>query len=328
MADPRNIPAAAQRAYTLDVPIHDLVGDVPPVEAGSGSVTVTLVRLDGDAGAPVFGPRGLIDGELVGQPVRSQPRQGDADIQAETIQFRLLPNAYFFVPTRYVLALAGRVYLFTMPAADSGIVALLDAEDAAPDDGGDDGGGVTARRLPEVETAADLAALEAAENARASDVLFALVTADFGHWRHGDVLVWTGAWTLLVRTESTARRTRGRVLAWFAFHRIDPAIPGAGPDVAEAPVRGDLTTLRLVASPSTDRMRLHVAYSEALDADGPAILSGGQNWSGAGGPLAKETNTQVRSGQGTFKIWVSVADVDLSQGAALDLELALQGPRT
>ena len=124
MADPNSKAADLQRTYLLMVPVHDLMGDSPTVQS---PVTMRLLRTDDHSTAPLFGPQGLIAGSLSQFNLPAVPRDPSM-ISAGEHQFRLIPNEYYFVPTKYVVTVGGRSYTFVMPTADSNLIELLDGE--------------------------------------------------------------------------------------------------------------------------------------------------------------------------------------------------------
>lgn len=124
MADPTSKGAELQRTYVLTVKVHDLMGaatveDVP--------VQIRLMRSDGGATAPLFGPQGLVAGTSAMMD-RAEETAAPPMIEEGVATFRLLPNAYYFVPTLYVITVGGRGYRFTMPAGDSDLIELLNGE--------------------------------------------------------------------------------------------------------------------------------------------------------------------------------------------------------
>ena len=140
MPDPNDKAPYLQRTYLLTVPVHDLMGDAP---ATPSPVSIRLFREDDHSTAPLFGPRGLVTVSLSQFEFPSLPRDPSM-ISAGTHQFRLIPNEYYFVPTKYVATVGGRSYTFSMPAADANLIRLLDADPAT----GGGGGGMTAQ-LPD-----------------------------------------------------------------------------------------------------------------------------------------------------------------------------------
>ena len=284
MADPDTIAAEFRRTYALDVPVLDIGGD-PPTTSGM-TATVRLVRTDGRADAPLFGPNGLIVGAQTTKMYGGTPPFNDETLRPETAQFSLVPNGYWFVPTRYILTVAGRIYQFTMPAADSSIITLIGAED---DGGGNTTPGtpgttpgVVALELPDVASVADAAALANAQAVPGRSPIFARVTADFATWETGDLLVWQGAtdgWALLVRTHTPTVRNRGLMFAWFGA----AGIPAAGAR-SQSTIRDDRPAVTL-SQASAAAMHLNVAYPDAIDAQVEAILVDGAPWTPT--PLAK-----------------------------------------
>ncbi len=125
MADPR--PAELQKTYQLVVPVHDLMGDAPQAES---NIVVRLVRTDRDAGAPLYGPQGLVVGGQ-GVDTITPTARDSSEISEGLYVFRLIPNAYYFVPTVYELTAGARTYQFTMPARDATLIELLDEEAVA-----------------------------------------------------------------------------------------------------------------------------------------------------------------------------------------------------
>ena len=312
MADPSSKSAELQRTYTLSVPLHDLEGDAP---TAAGFITMELVRADGRADTPLFGPQGLVLGEGATDTIAPAPRD-DSMISEGTWTFKLLPNDYYFVSTAYILTVGQRAYHFAMPARDTTLIELLDAE--GPSSGG---GGNTPRAtvLPSVESVADASELLAAQGAT-GEPIFAKVTAAFGSWHVGDLLVWTGTtWALLSRTSSLSPLNLGKLYAWFQPSTTVAVSPGSA---QEADILSTRPAVELSHVGTTDAQSLYVAYPEAIDGRVNAILIDGTPWDGD--PLGKGP-TQAISGV-LARLW-SAGSVDVTGGVSLDVELVL-GPDT
>lgn len=329
MADPSTIDAAFQRTYELRVDALDLMGDPPHSDDAPVQAVVELVRVDGQQGNPLFGPAGLIFDTVLSETFSpAASLASDSAIRAGRLTFELIPNGYWFVPTRYVLTLAGRVYEFVMPAQDTTLVALLEAE-AAPsapgdggDDGGDDGGSTTpARALPAVTSVADATALSNAQSDTEHGPLLARVTADFGMWETGDLIIWTGetdGWVLLVRTHTNTVRSRGTLRAWWQVV-ADPLVISVAVDAVEADIHSDRTVVHLTrAAPGNsdpDRAVVVVALPAALD-DDLTLIGNGMSWAGLLTKTASLTH-------GAETLTAYHAEVDVSQGADIVFEAAL-----
>ena len=306
MADPSSKSAALQRVYALTVPVHDLMGDGP---TETGRITVTLARADGRADLPLFGPQGLIDGDAATQTVTAVQRD-PSSLSESTYTFNLLPNEYYFVPTVYLLQAGDRAYRFTMPAEASNLVELLDGEPAA---GGGDGSGEAAAVLPTVASVEDAAELAAAEGGTGRPI-FALVSADFGTYLAGDVLVWTGAWSLLVRSSALTPRTLGKMMAWMqAAGAVDAT------SASDADIQGLRPGMHFTATATAVAQVLYVGFPDALRSRLRAILIDGRRWSTD--PLTEVSSVEVIDGQRT-RLW-SVGGVDVSGGAQMWVELEL-----
>lgn len=274
MADPATRTPAQKRTYTLTVPALDLMGD-PPTGADV-TVHVRLARGDGNDSAPLFGPDGAVVGTESVETFTAAQRPAGTGLVATSVTFELIPTGYFFVSTAYILTLGGRSYQFAMPAADANIVALLD------DEGGSSGNvtpgtpGVAARAIPIVTSVADATELADAESGDGTP-LFALVTADFGDWEIGDLIVWTGSasgWQLLVRTHTPTTRSRGPLLAWF-----QAAGAAAVPDpVATVQITDNDPALSLSHAGTATAQTLYVAHPDALTARYGTILIDGFDW--------------------------------------------------
>ena len=154
MADPSSKGAELQRTYNLTIKVHDFTG---AATATGVPVQLRLVRADGGSTAPLFGPQGLVAG-TTGVMDRAEEPAAPPMIEEGTATFRLLPNAYYFVPTLYAASVGGRNYRFTMPAADSDLIELLNGE-VVPAGGID---GVTG--LPHGSTALDSLRWDATTN--------------------------------------------------------------------------------------------------------------------------------------------------------------------
>ena len=307
MADPSTKSMALQTVYELTVPVHDLMGDAPTVE---GNITVTLARADGRTDRPIFGPQGALFGAAATDTI--VPAQRDAsEISEGEWTFRLLPNDYYFVPTIYLLVIGTRAYSFTMPAEDSNLITLLDAE--SPAAGGGPGTDPPAPVLPNVVSVANASELMAAEGA-SGDPIFVLVTADFSTYHNGDLLVWTGTWSRLTRTTSLTPRSLGKLLAWY---QTAGAVDSSGATESEIYERNP--SLTLTHAGAVGPQSLYIGYPESLDDRIGGILVDGTPWSGT--PLVKgavETITGV-----DYRLW-SVGGVDVSGGAVSQVELVLE----
>ena len=148
MPDPASKPAALQRTYMLTVKVHDLHGDSPVVDS---PVSLRLRRADSQSSSPLFGPQGLLAGDV--DQFTIAPVERDETMISEGVhQFRVIPNEYYFVPTIYSLVVGGRTYTFTMPAHDADVITLLDGDAAGggtdPESALDEVGTALAR-LPE-----------------------------------------------------------------------------------------------------------------------------------------------------------------------------------
>ncbi len=310
MADPSSKAAELQKTYVLTVPVHDLMGDAP---TASSNIVVTLVRADGDITAPLFGPQGLIVGGE-GIDTITPTARDSSEISEGLYVFRLLPNAYYFVPTVYELTAGARTYQFTMPSKDSTLIELLNEEASG---GETDGGTTPATVHPDVESVKDAAELLAAEGA-SGEPIFARVSADFATWHTGDVLVWTGEWSLLVRTSSLSGRTLGTMRAWFQ--------PLAAVDASGAPTatlrEGERGGVTLTHAASTTKQYLTVAFPDSLDSRLQAILIDGARWDGAGRPLLRGA-TETLDGVAHRLYRTMDATVDVSKGADLWVEVVL-----
>lgn len=128
MPDPDSRDPTLQRTYHLTVKLHDLMGDAPTV---ASLMTCTLVRSDGNAASPLFGPQGLLVGGAAPRAIPAVTRDPTM-ISPGVYAFRLIPNAYYFVSTHYQLSVGGRVYEFVMPAEDSDLITILDGEISSP----------------------------------------------------------------------------------------------------------------------------------------------------------------------------------------------------
>lgn len=130
------VPRWRSREFTVQA--FDLRG----VDAGADvQASITLMRLDGNRAAALYGPDGVVSGVTVSTQFGPQnavnPRGGTEEVGVAV--FRLLPNAAYTPDTQYVLTVAGRRYVFTMPDEDTDLLTVLGAPAPTPDPGG--GGG-------------------------------------------------------------------------------------------------------------------------------------------------------------------------------------------
>lgn len=124
MPDPSSKAASLQQTYTLTVKLHDLMGDAP---VDAATMAMQLVRTDEHRSEPLFGPQGLLLGGSTVTPILAVSRDATM-ISPGVYTYRLIPNDYYFVTTRYQLVVGGRRYPFTMPAEDTDLITILDGE--------------------------------------------------------------------------------------------------------------------------------------------------------------------------------------------------------
>lgn len=315
MADPTTIADAFKRTYTLTVPVLDLMGDAP-TQAGR-PVSVTLARADRGADSPLYGPDGLLVGSMTQEVSEATRRPTGSALTPATYTFDLIPNGYWFVPTVYLLSVDGRVYQFTMPAEDSSLITLLDAESTDTPTAGD--GVVVATELPIVVSVDDATGLANAQNTTGREPIFALVGADFGTYETGDLLVWQGStdgWARLVRTHTLTPRSQGLLIAWWGA--------GAIPTMA-ARSQASIVTARPVLAISHDgtggAVKLNVAFPDALTAKLDGIFVDGVLWTPE--PLLQGSTASLASV--AYRLYSSRAAVDVSGGVGpIAVELALR----
>lgn len=319
MADPASKDSTLKRTYDLTIPVLDLMGDSP---ADSPlSLTVQLVRTDGASDSPLFGPDGLIAGDMTQSVIAVSDRPSGSALDPATAVLQLIPTAYWFVPTRYLLTAAGRVYQFTMPAEDSSLITLL-PEDASSGDsprGGGSSGTVTAQELPVIQSVADATALANLQVMQGRSPILARVTADFSTWETGDVLIWQGAtdgWALVVRTHTSTVRTLGSFIAWWGAG----AIPATAARTAVS-IRDSRPALAVSHGGVDGDVKLNVAYPDSLDSRVESILVDGQLWTPE--PLVKGS-TAVDSSV-AYRLYSSRNAIDVTGGVGpLNVELVLR----
>ena len=134
MADPESRDASLRRTYELSIPVLDIQGDAPAT--APLPVSVRVERVDSGATAQLFGPDGVLSGDLASVHLDVEPRPSGSALSPATAVIQLIPSDYWFVSTRYVLTVQGRIYTFRMPAQDVSLIELLSSEtDPDPDDG-------------------------------------------------------------------------------------------------------------------------------------------------------------------------------------------------
>ena len=316
MADPSTIGNEFKRTYELTVPILDIMGDAP-VAAGT-PVSVMLARTDGAADQPLFGPDGLLVGAMTQVTAEATARPPGTSLSPTTLTFALIPNGYWFVPTVYVLVAGGRTYQFTMPAEDTSLVSVLDGE--ATGGGPNNTQGTTpVAELPVVTSVDDATELANAQSVENRDPIFALVTADFGTYETGDVLVWQGVtdgWARLIRTHSLTPRNRGKLLTWWQAGGA-AAIPN---NAVEADILDDRPVVVVSHAGAAAAQTLYAAYPNALDASVESILIDGRPWTPA---VLVKGATQVSSSVG-YRLYAATG-VDVTGGVGpMSLELVLR----